>query len=108
MLFTLSRRDLENVVSFREFLKLVVLRLFTCLLKELPRRMECFDLRTNCYTAVRGRKHAMRREGSRSGNSPGKPRAPGSSALQPDRPQAGPKGASDSWDTEGDLEDLIV
>lgn len=44
VLLTLAGRQLINLVSFRNFLKL-----FTFLPKELPYRMEYFSLRGNCY-----------------------------------------------------------
>jgi hypothetical protein len=48
---TLVRRGLVNLVSFRDFLKLF--ELFTFLFKELPYRMQGFNLERNCHTKGR-------------------------------------------------------
>lgn len=46
--FTPGGQDLMNMVSLRDFLKLLELCLF--LLKVLPCRIDCFSLRGNSYT----------------------------------------------------------
>ena len=51
-LLTLSGRSLGNLLSFREFLRLFFL-LFTSLLKELPCKMECFNLRGNLHNIAK-------------------------------------------------------
>jgi hypothetical protein len=51
-LLTLAGRSLGNLLSFREFLRLFLL-LFTSLLKELPSRIECFNLRGSLYKTHR-------------------------------------------------------
>jgi hypothetical protein len=51
LLLTLAGRGLVNLVHFRDFLKLF--ELFTSLLKELPCKMECFNLRGNLHNIAK-------------------------------------------------------